>query len=212
VFTPVVVPRVDTKPVIKATLISPADNLNGVASILCTSHVVINSWRVGQEIFINSKCCGHCTMSVDFLFDIFNPFHSILRNTLDFVSSIVDWSFARAGGSTNWVNCWSLWAWSQTCYCNVMSTHWHGVIVTVLSLTVWTTSNHTSSLKPREWGWYLTTITTIREARSAIAASCSIRNGKQFLEWSIWCNAKPVIECFSCCICPAGATICLISD
>jgi hypothetical protein len=52
-LTPVLAPRVSTNPILLSIFFTVADEFNGMTSKLCTSNVLVDSFLVAHEIFID---------------------------------------------------------------------------------------------------------------------------------------------------------------
>ena len=208
---PGVVPGVNAEPVVLSVLNSPADALDGMTTLGGSSQVLVNTWGVSEEVFVDGEGSSDGSVGVDLLFDCFDTFDAVCWSTFHFVVRIVDRCVAGASGTTNRRVGDNRWARNHTFYSDVMSASLHGVIIAVLTLIEGAPCDNTGSLEPGEGSRNLATIAAVGEAWGTIAAGCSISNREKLLEWTSCFNTHSVVECFSCSVSPARATVRLVA-
>lgn len=74
---PVVVPGIDTEPVVFSALGSPADNLDSMTTLSGTSHVLVHTGLVRQEVHVDGEGSSNSTVGHDFHLDVINTRDSV---------------------------------------------------------------------------------------------------------------------------------------
>lgn len=88
--TPVLVPGVNTEPVVLTIFDTPADDLDGMTTESITSHVLVHSRRISLEVFINSESSRDRAMGHDLHLNVVNSCDSIGRSSFNLVVAVVD--------------------------------------------------------------------------------------------------------------------------
>ena len=88
--TPSVVPGVDSEPVVNATFVSPADELDGMTTEGRSGFVLVDTALVGKEIFIDGEGGSDGSVFVDVVLDVVMTADSIGGGGVVLVAGIVD--------------------------------------------------------------------------------------------------------------------------
>ena len=80
--TPVLVPGVNTEPVVLTIFDTPADDLDGMTTESITSHVLVHSRRISLEVFINSESSRDRAMGHDLHLNVVNSRDSVVEAPL----------------------------------------------------------------------------------------------------------------------------------
>ena len=87
-ITPVVVPGVDTEPVVLTIFDTPADHLDSMTTKLLSGHVLVNTRGISFEVLVYSESSSDSTVGHDFHLDIINTTDTVGRGTLNFISIV----------------------------------------------------------------------------------------------------------------------------
>lgn len=88
--TPILVPGVDTEPVVLTILDTPADNLDGMTTESITSHVLVHSRRISLEVLINSESSRDRAVGHDLHLNVVNSCDSVGRSSFNLVVAVID--------------------------------------------------------------------------------------------------------------------------
>lgn len=188
---------------------SPTNDFDSMSSESLSSSVTVNSSFVGNEVFIDGESSSNRSILKDVSFDAVDRSQSIARKSFVFVSS-VSGSIGTLLGTFG-LHFRNVGTVGKFCSGHVMSTEWHSVRVTALSVVVISSSHHSSSFEPVPRSVNLSSVTSIGIAVVGSTTSSSISSREERSECSVGFNAQSVIVSFGGSMSPARSTVGLIS-
>ena len=158
VVSPGAVPGVDAEPVVLAVLDAPSDGLDSVATESFSRLVSVDSTLVGEEVFVDCEGRSDGTVLGNVLLDGVNAAKVVTAGSEVLVGVVVDESVADALAIASWSDLSNIVARLEVWDSDVMSAHWHSVVVAEVTSSVVSSSNDSLSLEPGPWCANLATI------------------------------------------------------